>query len=75
MGSQDFFLLSALLCIINGISRMTLPMYVLTFFLLISDGLGGVSRLSWLVAHPSIFRMFMKGKFDPYAPLTKSFQN
>ena len=24
------------------------------------------SRLSWLVAHPSIFRLFMKGKFDAY---------
>ena len=24
------------------------------------------SRLSWLVAHPSTFRMFMKGKFDAY---------
>ena len=30
------------------------------------------SRLSRLVAHPSIFRMFMKGKFDA---LAKSFQN
>ena len=31
----------------------------------------------WLVAHPSIFRMFMKGKFDAYLlwPFTKSFQN
>ena len=35
------------------------------------------SSLSRLVAHPSIFRMFMKGKFDAYVlwPLTKSFQN
>ena len=24
------------------------------------------SRLSWLVAYPSIFRLFMKGKFDAY---------
>ena len=24
------------------------------------------SRLSWLVAHPRIFRRLMKGKFDPY---------
>ena len=23
------------------------------------------SRLSWLVAHPRIFRRLMKGKFDP----------
>ena len=32
---------------------------------------------SRLVAHPSIFRMFMKGKFDAYVlwPLAKSFQN
>ena len=35
------------------------------------------SRLSWLVAHPSTFRMFIKGKFDTYAlwSLTRSFQN
>ena len=35
------------------------------------------SRLSHLVAHQSIFRMFMKGKFDAYVlwPLAKSFQN
>ena len=24
------------------------------------------SRLSWLVAHPTIFRLFMKGKFDAH---------
>ena len=32
---------------------------------------------SRLVAHPSIFRMFMMGKFDAYVPwpLSKSFQN
>ena len=24
------------------------------------------SRLSWLIAHPSIFKMFMQGKFDAY---------
>ena len=24
------------------------------------------SRLSWLVAHSRIFRLFMKGKFDAY---------
>ena len=24
------------------------------------------SKLSWLVAHPSIFRQFMEGKFDAY---------
>ena len=30
------------------------------------------SRLSWLVAPPSTFRMFMKGKFDA---LTQRFQN
>ena len=35
------------------------------------------SRLSRLVAHQSIFRMLMKGKFDAYVlwPLAKSFQN
>ena len=35
------------------------------------------SRLSQLVAHPSTFRMFMKGKFDAYVlwPLTKCFYN
>ena len=35
------------------------------------------SRQSRLVAHPSIFRMFMKGKFDAYElwPLAQSFQN
>ena len=26
------------------------------------------SRMSWLVARPSIFRIFMKGKFDAYVP-------
>ena len=26
----------------------------------------GSSSMSWLVAHPSIFRMLMKGKFDAY---------
>ena len=26
------------------------------------------SRLSWLVAHFYIFRLFMKGKFDAYVP-------
>ena len=26
------------------------------------------NRLSWLVAHLSIFRLFMKGKFDAYVP-------
>ena len=26
------------------------------------------SRLSWLVAHARIFRMFMKGNFDAYVP-------
>ena len=33
--------------------------------------------MSWLVAHPSIFRMFTKGKIDAYVlwPLAKSFQN
>ena len=25
------------------------------------------SRLTWLVAHPRILRLFMKGKFDAYA--------
>ena len=32
------------------------------------------SRLSWLVAHPSFFRMFMKGKCDTYVlwPFSKS---
>ena len=25
-----------------------------------------ISRLSQLVAHSRIFRLFMKGKFDPY---------
>ena len=36
-----------------------------------------ISRLSRLVAHSRIFRLFMKGKFDAYVlwPLTKSFQN
>ena len=29
------------------------------------------SRLSWLVAHSKLFRLFMKGKFD----LSKRFQN
>ena len=35
------------------------------------------SRLSWLVAHPRIFRLFMKGNFDAYAlwPLDKTIQN
>jgi hypothetical protein len=35
------------------------------------------SRLSWLVAHPSIFRMFTWVKFDAFVlwPLAKSFQN
>ena len=35
------------------------------------------SRLSWLVAHPSIFRMFMKGTFDAYVLwlLVNIFQN
>ena len=35
------------------------------------------SGMSRLVAHPSNFRMFMKGKFDSYVlwPLAKSFQN
>ena len=34
------------------------------------------SRLSWLVAHSRIFRLFMKGKFDAYVlwPLAKSVQ-
>ena len=34
-------------------------------------------RLSWLVAHPSIFRLFMKGKFDAFVlwPLAKIVQN
>ena len=32
------------------------------------------SKLSWLVAHPMVFRLLMKGKFDPYVlwHLTKS---
>ena len=35
------------------------------------------SRLSWLVAHSSIFRLFMKGKFDAYVlwPLAERVQN
>ena len=35
------------------------------------------SRLSWLVAHSRIFRLFIKGKFDPYVlwPLAKRVQN
>ena len=35
------------------------------------------SRLSWLVAHPRIFRLFMKGNFDAYVlwPLDKMVQN
>ena len=33
------------------------------------------SRLSRLVAHFHIFRLFMKGKFDAYVLLAKSFQN
>ena len=35
------------------------------------------SRLSWLVAHLRIFRLFMKGKFDVYVlwPLAKRVQN
>ena len=35
------------------------------------------SSVSWLVAHQSIFRMFMKGKFDAYVlwPLAKRVQN
>ena len=33
------------------------------------------SRLSWLVAHFHIFRLFMKGKFDAYVPLAKRVQN
>ena len=33
--------------------------------------------ISWLVAHPRIFRLFMKGKFDAYLlwPLAKRFQS
>ena len=31
-----------------------------------NDPLVGSSRLFQLVAHPSIFRLFMKGKFDAY---------
>ena len=36
-----------------------------------------ISRLSWLVAHPRIFRLLMNRKFDAYVlwPLTKRFQN
>ena len=30
------------------------------------------SWLSWLVAHPSIFKLFMKGKFDAYVYCPKS---
>ena len=30
----------------------------------------GSSRLSWLVAHQSIFRLFMTGKFDAYVLVT-----
>ena len=33
------------------------------------------SRLSWLVAHLKIFRLFMKGKFDTNVPLSKRVQN
>ena len=35
------------------------------------------SWLSWLVAHPSIFKLFMKGKFDAYLlwPLAQRVQN
>ena len=35
------------------------------------------SRPSWIVAHPSIFRLFTKGKFDAYVlwPLVKRVQN
>ena len=38
-------ILSAWICIINGMSKMALPKYVLQFFSLISDGLGGVTDL------------------------------
>ena len=34
--------------------------------------LQAVCRLSWLVAHPSIIRIFMKGKFDTYVLGSKS---
>ena len=35
------------------------------------------SRLSWLVAHPRIFRLFMKGNFKAYVlwPMDKMVQN
>ena len=35
------------------------------------------SRLSWIVEHLRIFRLFMKGKFDAYVlyPLAKRVQN
>ena len=32
------------------------------------------SRLSRLVAHPSIFKLFMKGKFDAYDLWPKEFK-
>ena len=37
----------------------------------------GSIRLSWLVSHPSLFRMFMKEKFDAYVlwPSAKRVQN
>ena len=38
-------ILSAWICIINGMSKMALPKYVLQFFSLISDGLGSVTDL------------------------------
>ena len=44
MAPRIFFILSAWLCIINGMSKMTA--YVLKFFSLISDGLGSVCTLS-----------------------------
>ena len=39
--------------------------------------IGASSRLSWLVAHSRIFRLFMKGKFDAYVVwhLVKRVQN